>query len=143
MKKKKKPKKTRCEWKVKHPIYVGGKGNVFAWVLDVCMRGCVFVKRLLGKLFGAVARPQTLSLLQRAKITFKLKVFKVMLYKYLGNSLNQERKKKYFVLASNSLLTTVHFVHTDIKTRITSYKDTSYRTPSIYLIMHERGTQLT
>lgn len=23
-------KKTRCEWKVKHPIYVGGKGNGFA-----------------------------------------------------------------------------------------------------------------
>lgn len=44
-----KKKKTRCEWKVKHPIYVGGKGNVFAWVPDVCMCGCVFVKGLLGK----------------------------------------------------------------------------------------------
>lgn len=40
---------TRCGEKVKHPIYAGGKGNVFSWVPDVCMLQCVFVKRWTGK----------------------------------------------------------------------------------------------
>lgn len=36
---------TRCGWKVKHPIYVGRKGNVFSWVPDVCMCICKMVVR--------------------------------------------------------------------------------------------------
>lgn len=50
-----------------------------------------------------------------------------MLYKYLGNSLNQEqkkRKKKEEILFSYFKFPSPQY--TDIKTHIPSYKDTSY-----------------
>lgn len=53
---------------------------------------CVFVKGLLGKHFGAAARPQTLFFLLCDKVTSKLKVLKVMLHKCLCNRLDQEKK---------------------------------------------------
>lgn len=48
----------RHGWKVKHPIYAGGRGNVFAWVASVCM--CAPEKALSGS-------PPPVFLLHRIK----------------------------------------------------------------------------